>query len=954
MRAKLAALLVAASLVPLAVVTRVDMHSAENQLVASTGALLTARGDQLVSELDTFHQGYVRAAHKFARLPAIVRGCQTGDVDRGDAGAEVDATLAVQPAIDAAVRGIAVLDARGRVRAATESELEGADLSEAETTKQVLAGRDVISDVYSARVGSEWVPTIAYLAPVRTADGRVPCAVALWVRASALWNRMKATNALAGPGSFAVLFDQAGVRIGHTYSDEIVFHPGGSLDTATKEAFIAAQRFGPKTRELLDEVRAFPEQFERSRAARPDETVFRGFAPVNRNWNYGVARRFKTVPWTVFYMIPEASLVAQIREMTRYRIVFALGIIALALIVGTLFARMIVHPMTELTRATAKLAGGDLGARTDLQRADEVGRLGASFNSMAGRLEEQSRALQAANEDLERRVAERTRELTLENEQRRRAEARFSRMAEAGVLGIVVSDIEGNITEANDAFLSMVGYTQADLAAGLVSGRSLNTPEREKTDAKARLELEAYGRAHPWEKELIRKDGTRVPILNCVVALDTEHREWVALTLDLTERKRAEEARIRALAHAQEETSGRLRAERALLDTEEQLRQSQKMEAIGTLAGGVAHDFNNLLSVILGFSEIVLEELDRADPMHKDMEQVVQAGRRAGELTRQLLAFSRKQVLQPRTVNLNEVISGMTKMLRRIIGEDIELVFRSEERLGWVLVDPGQIEQVLLNLVINARDAMPQGGKLTIETANVELDSDYTAEHLGVEAGACVCLSVSDTGTGMDRATLARIFEPFFTTKGQAKGTGLGLSTVHGIVKQSGGHVWVYSEVGKGTSFKVYLPETERSANEQERVTRPLPTLRGSETILLVEDDEQVRLLAATILRRHGYHVLEASSGGEALLICERHEQPIQLLVTDVVMPTMGGRELWARLAPLRPSMRVLFMSGYTDDAIVRHGVLGSEFEFVQKPLAGVPLLTKVRAVLDASGSALR
>jgi PAS domain S-box-containing protein len=520
-------------------------------------------------------------------------------------------------------------------------------------------------------------------------------------------------------------------------------------------------------------------------------------------------------------------------------------------------------------------------------------------------------------------------------------------MTEAGIIGIVVSDPSGNISDANDAFLAMVGYTREDLRSGLVSGAALNTAEGDQTDAQARAELARGGVARPWEKELLRKDGTRVPVLIGVVTLDATARETVAFTLDLSERKRAEAARLEALAVAREEQQSRERAERALLHTEEQLRQSQKMEAIGTLAGGVAHDFNNILSIILGFSELLLSELGPSDPMRNDVEQIALAGRRASTLTRQLLAFSRRQVLQPKVVNLNEAIAATTDMLQRVIGEDIELAFLPAESLGSTLVDPGQMEQVLLNLVVNARDAMPRGGKLTIETGNVELDAAYRDDHLGVEPGSYVVLSVSDTGSGMDRATQARIFEPFFTTKELGKGTGLGLSTVHGIIKQSGGHVWVYSELGKGSTFKIYLPRTEQGLVEGERGAGASSALRGSETILLAEDDAQVRTLAATVLRRHGYRVLDAASGAEALVLVEQEREPTHLLLTDVVMPKMSGRELWQRLAASRPELKVLFMSGYTDDAVVRHGVLGSEFGFVQKPIGATALLTKVRAVLD-------
>jgi len=388
-------------------------------------------------------------------------------------------------------------------------------------------------------------------------------------------------------------------------------------------------------------------------------------------------------------------------------------------------------------------------------------------------------------------------------------------------------------------------------------------------------------------------------------------------------------------------------AEEAGASLEAQLRQAQKMEAVGLLAGGVAHDFNNLLSIVLSYSELLATDLKEGDPMRADLEEVMSAGQRAADLTRQLLAFSRQQVLQPRTVDLGEIVSSMEKMLRRLIGEDVELTVAGGRALGKVVVDPGQMEQVIMNLTVNARDAMPQGGKLTIETAEVVLDETYATGREGVVPGPHVMLAVSDTGTGMDAATQARMFEPFFTTKGAGKGTGLGLATVFGIVRQSGGSIWVYSELGKGTTFKAYFPRAERSGLAL--VSNPpveRSALRGSETILLAEDEEGVRILTRTILRKYGYNVLEAQSGGDALMLCEQYEAPIHLLLTDVVMPRMSGRQLAERLVSIRPEMKVLYMSGYTDDAVVRHGILESTVAFIQKPITPGALARKVREVL--------
>ncbi|CAN5125617.1 hypothetical protein BH09MYX1_BH09MYX1_49200 [soil metagenome] len=364
---------------------------------------------------------------------------------------------------------------------------------------------------------------------------------------------------------------------------------------------------------------------------------------------------------------------------------------------------------------------------------------------------------------------------------------------------------------------------------------------------------------------------------------------------------------------------------------EHQLRQSQKMEAVGQLAGGVAHDFNNLLTVILSYTGMALQDLKPGEALHHEMLEIENAGRRACELTRQLLAFSRKQVLKPRVIDLHAVASGMRSMLTRLLGEDVELTILPSLALGRVLADPGQIEQVIMNLAVNARDAMPTGGKLTIEAANVEL-----------ELGDHVLLAISDTGIGMDAATRARLFEPFFTTKPVGKGTGLGLATVFGIVKQSGGTVNVYSEPGEGSTFKIYLPRTDL-ALESDHAQAPVTTLGGSETILLVEDQDQVRMVACAILRRHGYRVLDAASGAEALGVSKTFTGTIDLLLTDVVMPRMSGPKLAEALAPLRPAMKVLFASGYTDDAIVHHGILQGGVAFVQKPFTPETLLRKVR-----------
>jgi nitrogen-specific signal transduction histidine kinase/ActR/RegA family two-component response regulator len=386
-------------------------------------------------------------------------------------------------------------------------------------------------------------------------------------------------------------------------------------------------------------------------------------------------------------------------------------------------------------------------------------------------------------------------------------------------------------------------------------------------------------------------------------------------------------------------------------ELEEQLRQSQKMEAVGQLAGGIAHDFNNLLTAIMGNSELLLAKIDEDDPRRADIEEIRHAGARAARLTRQLLAFSRRQVMEPAILDLNSVVENVSKMIQRLIGEQIELLTNLDGDLGQVVTDPGQIEQVILNLAVNARDAMPEGGKLLIETANADFDVEYLNRHARVEPGLYVMVAVSDTGRGMDEETRSRIFEPFFTTKESGKGTGLGLSTVYGIVKQSNGYIWVYSEPGRGTTFKIYLPRAERAELvESPEIAAVEHVPRGGETALLVEDDDGVRAVVRRTLQSGGYVVLEARNAGQAVRLAREYDGPIDFLVTDLIMPDMSGRELAKRVAAYRPLVRVLYMSGYSDNAVLGQGMLTPEMEFLAKPFSQDSLLQKVRRILETPG----
>jgi PAS domain S-box-containing protein len=538
---------------------------------------------------------------------------------------------------------------------------------------------------------------------------------------------------------------------------------------------------------------------------------------------------------------------------------------------------------------------------------------GADDFLLKGKLSRLGTAIERARRELEGRLARRAAERAL-----RDSEERYRLIIETTNEGVWLLDRSSRTAFVNRRVTSLLGYSAPELA-----GQPLLDFVHESSRSAVRdcITTRAHGPLNQVEARLVCSDGKELwVLLDAAPILENEsHTGALVMVMDISQRKRLEE----------------------------QLRQAHKMEAVGNLAGGVAHDFNNLLSVILGYAQMIIAELKPGDPIKADLEELNLAGERARDLTKQLLAFSRRQVLEPRTLDLNQVLRGMESMLRRLLREDIELSFLTAPVLGRVFADSGQLEQIVMNLLVNARDAIPARGKITIETVNVELSEEYAAAHHGVTAGRYVMLAMSDTGSGMDPATQEHIFEPFFTTKGPDGGTGLGLSTVFGIVKQSGGHIWVYSEPGKGTTFRIYLPRTEGAVEEPAPNHVPLD-LRGNETILIVEDQEQVRTLMRVILRRLGYNVLEAPNGGEALLICEQFPATIHLLLTDVVMPRISGRELAARLTPLRPQMGVMFVSGYTENSIVHHGVLEAGAAFLQKPLTPDALGRKVRQFLDA------
>ncbi|MGE0454608.1 MAG: response regulator [Vicinamibacteria bacterium] len=629
------------------------------------------------------------------------------------------------------------------------------------------------------------------------------------------------------------------------------------------------------------------------------------------------------------------------------RLIRTLGVLALgflaatvaALLFSTRLQRRVSQPVLELATAARKVSQSrDYSIRAEPSGPDDLRALTLGFNEMLAQIEERDGALRAARDELEERVAERVRDLQREVVERRKAEAESELRAqllhlqgaalESTADAVVITDREKVIQWVNPSFCALVGYATEEVTGRRVSMFGSGRPE----DLAAYREMTALaGAGQVWAGELMgkRKDGALRLVAQTVTPVrgdDGRISHYVAVLRDVSQRRRLEE----------------------------QLRQAQKMEAVGRLSGGVAHDFNNILNVILGFGEMLLKKLPADDGLRRYGVEILKAANRGASLTRQLLAFSRQQVLQPKVIDLNAAVSEMERMLSRLIGEDVELVTSLEPRLGRVEVDPGQVEQVLMNLAVNARDAMPNGGTLTIETANVDLtEADTRQYEYPVSPGPYVRITVGDSGSGMDALTLSHIFEPFFTTKPVDKGTGLGLATVYGIVKQSKGYIWASSEAGVGTTFTIVLPRMPGEAAPPAEAEQDGAGVAGRGTVLLVEDDEAARGLWQEMLEMLGYRTVVAANGVEALEQAEAQRGRIDLLLTDVVMPRLGGRELVARLREKRPDVRVIFMSGYTADTILRQGIADSGSPFLQKPFSAQQLASKIAETLEGAGRTL-
>ena len=576
------------------------------------------------------------------------------------------------------------------------------------------------------------------------------------------------------------------------------------------------------------------------------------------------------------------------------------GFLAAAFL-GILVTRSITRPLASLGRAAQALARGDFAPNLAIAGNDELANLGAVFNQTAQQLDSLYGQL-------------------------RLSEAHFRSLIENAAELIVVVDRTGHVTYASPSSTRMLGYPPE-----LLLGQPMQELVHPDMLPAAQELFGSASRDPSWQPESFE--------------LRFRHQDGSYRIFEGVVTRLFDDPAVRGLVVNARDVSDRRMAEEVLREREEQLRQAQKMEAVGRLAGGVAHDFNNLLTVINGYSELLLDAIEERDSRRRHVEDIRGAGEQAVELTRQLLAFSRKQILQPQVLNLNEIVREVERMLRRLISEDITLTCNLDPAIGMVEADRHQIHQVLLNLCVNARDAMPQGGDLTICTTPV--DGEAVAVRTALPASGWVRLSVTDTGLGMDEETRERIFEPFFTTKGQGRGTGLGLATVYGIIRQTGGQIRVSSAPGRGSSFHIDLPTVDRTAEKAESV-RPEVPARGTETILVVEDQREVRQFAVSVLGRCGYRVMEAESGPDALRLSAETAEPIQALVTDVVMPNMNGVELSKQLLAQRPEMRVIFVSGYADSVLLRHGVLETGAMFLPKPYTVAALTATVRAALDA------
>jgi two-component system, cell cycle sensor histidine kinase and response regulator CckA len=700
-------------------------------------------------------------------------------------------------------------------------------------------------------------------------------------------------------------------------------------DAATDVAYVVISDVKGNVFAAIHEDRARRSRYRESSSVSgitPDGSIYRTSLPIRHGSGH---------IGTLYLGLSLAPVRAEIAGMHRAiasasAVVFLLGLLV-AIAIGTFVTR----PLSRMVETTKEIARGQWQRRAPPRALDEVGELTQSFNTMLDALDGARGDLEELNRNLEHRVVDRTSELQQEILERQRGEEALGRanerfvLAAAAVNGAIYDwDIETDTVLWTDGITRVFGYPLADVAPTIEWWSSRIHPDDVgRVEEQLRADIEA-GRDFVSEYRFRANDHSELYVWDRGrVVRDVNGRavRMVGIMESVTE----------------------------LRNLEDQFRQAQKMEAVGRLAGGVAHDFNNLLTTILGYSDLILGNMGPDDPLRLDVEEIRKAGDRAAALTKQLLAFSRKQLIEPKVLEVNAIVTNMEKMLCRLIGEDIQCLTELDSSAGYIKADLGQLEQVIMNIVVNARDAMPRQGKLTIRTGRAVFDEAFVRQHVGARLGQYSSIVVADTGCGMDPLTRLRIFEPFFTTKGPHKGTGLGMATVYGIVKQSEGYIVVESDPGEGTRISLYFPRLPEEALPLDALPAALPSPRGSEIVLLVEDEDAVRTLVRGVLRSRGYTVLEASNAADAARISHDFGGAIDILLTDVVMPDVSGRELADQLRVTRPDMRLLYMSGYTEDRIVHHGVMTSDVGFLQKPFTPESLLRKMRETLDRRQDAL-
>jgi two-component system, cell cycle sensor histidine kinase and response regulator CckA len=895
---KVFALLLLTSLLPLVLLTGLILNRERTLVRAANVALLAARVDEVGNTLEAMHHAHQAAAARAARDPEIIGFCAGSPEARGRGRRSLLERLDVFHGDDPAIRGVGVLDRSGTVIAATETQLTGVNLAFRKYFQRALAGAGVSSDVYISLPATGGVPSIAFAAPVRSRAGEVVGVYLLWLRAQALWDVMRAANGTAGRGSYFILFDRHGFRVGHSAAEKLLFHPSAPVPEETARAMLADRRFQERTAELLAAVFPYPLQEMLGHERR----IFRRHAsPANQVDNLAAARQFPALGATLVAHVPESEFEVRVMSvLPRALPAFLVGLVFM-LVGSALLMGHVVWPIRGLAGAAAAIERGDFtsgrgeGLAADVGAHDEIGGLTRAFRSMAGTLADRDRSLRARNRDLKQ---------VLDNVGQ----------------GFLAMDCQGALSQERSA---VVDQWFGNMRPGEPVWSFLG---REDEEFAHRMRL-------AWTSLLDDQQPREAKLAQMPARLQRGERVF-----DLAYRLVEAQERIEQVIVVISDVTATLAKERDERQMRAELQQAQKMEAVGRLASGIAHDFNNVLVVILSCSKYLLEELPPNDPNLSEVKEIHEAGQRAARLVAQLLAFARKSPGNPVPTDLNAVVRDIEKLVRRSIGEDIEVSFALTPDPWSLCIDPGQLEQVILNLLVNARDAMPNGGKVVIETANEDVSSPAGCS-CGPD-GRQVVLRVSDTGCGMTPEVISKIFEPFFTTKERGKGTGLGLSTVFGIVQQSNGRIAVASEPGRGTTFTIHLPVCSGESEEESSPAARLDVRGHGAAVLLVEDEDGVRRVANRLLSRRGFRVIEARNGDEALL--RFNDARVDLVLTDVVMPGMSGPDLAAQLRRLRPRLPVVFMSGYSD----RQDVSDAGSVVLWKPFTEEALLGKLDEAL--------